>query len=70
MMQTRQHAEVLADKPISSLIAVKQTMTAPIRAEVAAARAREDAYFAELMGAQANADALAEFNKGRTTITP
>jgi len=70
MMQTRQHAEVLADKPISSLIAVKQTMTEPIRAEVAAARAREDAYFAELMGAQANADALAEFTKGRTTINP
>ena len=70
MRQARRHAEVLADKPISSLIAVKQTMTEPIRAEVAAARAREDAFFAEMMGAQANADALAEFNKGRTTINP
>ena len=70
LSDTRRHAEVLAEKPISSLIAVKQTMTEPARPEIAAARAREDAYFAELMGAQANADALAEFNKGRTTITP
>jgi hypothetical protein len=38
-------------------------MAEPARAEVAAARAREDAYFAEMMGAAANAEALAEFNK-------
>ena len=65
LADAHRHANVLADKPISSLIAVKQTMTEPIRAEVAAARSREDAYFAELMGAQANADALAEFNRGK-----
>lgn len=63
MTQARRHAEVLAAKPIPSLIAVKQTMAEPARAEVAAARAREDAYFAEMMGAAANAEALAEFNK-------
>jgi len=45
---------------------VKEAMVEPIRAEIAAARAREDAYFAELMGGQANAAALAEFNKGRS----
>ena len=32
---------------------------------IAAASARESAHFAELMGGQANAAALADFNKGR-----
>lgn len=62
----REHAEVLAAKPIPSLIAVKQTMVEPIRAQIAAATARENAYFAQLMGAAANAEALAEFTRGRT----
>ena len=60
------HAEVLAAQPVSSLIAVKQSMMEPLRPDIAAARSREDAYFAELMGAQANAEALAEFTRGRT----
>ena len=66
--EARRHAEILAAKPISSLIAVKQTMTAPSRPEIAAATARENAHFAELMGAAANADALAAFTdkRGRT----
>ncbi|NDJ87718.1 enoyl-CoA hydratase/isomerase family protein [Mycolicibacter kumamotonensis] len=59
------HAEVLASRPISSLEAVKATMVAPMREEVAAATARENALFAELMGAQANAEALAEFTGRR-----
>ena len=67
MAETRRHAEVLAGRPISSLVAVKQTMMEPVRAGIAAARSREDAYFAELMGAQANAEALAEFNRPRTS---
>ena len=46
-------------------MAVKQTMVEPIRPEIAAASARENAHFAELMGAQANASALADFNEGR-----
>lgn len=62
----RRHAEVLASRPISSLMAVKATMVAPIRDEVAAATARENALFAELMGAQANVAALAEFTGRRT----
>ena len=66
MPEARRHAEVLAAKPISSLIAVKQTMVEPTRVEIAAARAREDAYFAEMMGAQANVDALAEFHRGKS----
>ncbi|MEO6793466.1 MAG: enoyl-CoA hydratase-related protein [Mycobacterium sp.] len=63
--EARRHAEVLASRPISSLMAVKATMVAPIRDEVAAATARENALFADLMGAQANADALAEFTERR-----
>lgn len=66
LAQTRRHAEVLAAHPIPSLLAVKRTMTEPIRGEVAAARAREDGCFAELMGAAANAEALAEFTRGRS----
>lgn len=61
MAEARRHAEVLASRPIASLEAVKATMVAPIRAEVAAARARENQCFVELMGAAANAEALAAF---------
>ncbi len=61
--EVRWHAEVLASKPIASLIAVKESIAAPARAGVATARDLEDGYFAELMGAQANAAALAEFNR-------
>ena len=63
--QARQHAEVLAAKPISSLVAVKRTMTEPRRAGIAAARERENAAFAELMGGPANLEALAAFAEGR-----
>jgi enoyl-CoA hydratase/carnithine racemase len=63
--EARRHAEILAARPISSLMAVKHTMIEPIRPEIAAASARENAHFAELMGAQANAAALADFNKRR-----
>lgn len=61
----RRHAEVLASRPITSLIAVKSTMVAPHREQVSAATARENALFAELMGAAANAEALAEFTGRR-----
>jgi enoyl-CoA hydratase/carnithine racemase len=66
--EARRHAEILAARPIPSLIAVKQTMTDPSRAGIKAATERENAHFAELMGAAANADALAAFTekKGRT----
>jgi len=64
--EARRHAEILASRPISSLIAVKQTIVEPSRAEIAAATAREIVHFAELLGAAANADALAEFTQKRT----
>ena len=65
--EARRHAEILAARPIPSLMAVKHTMLEPVRPEIAAATARENAHFAELMGAQANAAALADFNKGRAS---
>lgn len=66
--EARRHAEVLAARPIPSLMAVKQTIAAPARPEILAATERENAHFAELMGAAANADALAAFadKRGRT----
>jgi enoyl-CoA hydratase/carnithine racemase len=63
--EARRHAEVLASRPISSLMAVKSAMVEPTRAETRAAVERENAFFAELLGAQANAEALAEFTGRR-----
>ncbi len=61
LAETYRHANVLASKPISSLVAVKTTMTAPIRPQIEAAIQREIACFAELIGAAANAAALEAF---------
>ncbi|CAN5413451.1 enoyl-CoA hydratase/isomerase family protein [soil metagenome] len=63
--EARRHAELLAARPISSLVAVKHTMIEPLRAEIATARERENAAFAELMGGPANLEALAAFAEGR-----
>lgn len=63
LSETMRHAEVLALRPIDSLVAVKTAMTAPLRPEVDAARARENAFFAELLGKQANTDALGAFTR-------
>lgn len=65
LAEATRHAEVLAAKPISSLVAVKRTMTEPLRAEIEAARERENAAFAELMGGPANLEALTAFAEGR-----
>jgi enoyl-CoA hydratase/carnithine racemase len=59
--EARRHAEILAARSIPSLIAVKQSIVEPIRADIAAATERENAHFAELLGGQANATALADF---------
>ena len=64
--EARRHAEVLASRPISSLMAVKSAMVEPTRAETLAAVARENAFFAELLGGQANAEALADFTGRRS----
>jgi enoyl-CoA hydratase/carnithine racemase len=67
LVETRRHADVLASRPIPSLMAVKQTMVEPIRSEITAATAREYALFEKLMGAAANAEALADFHRGRSS---
>ncbi|HEX3286853.1 MAG TPA: enoyl-CoA hydratase-related protein [Mycobacterium sp.] len=63
--EARRHAEILAGRPIPSLMAVKQTIAEPSRPGIEAATERENAHFAELMGAAANADALAAFTDKR-----
>nr|WP_090342012.1 enoyl-CoA hydratase-related protein [Mycolicibacterium malmesburyense]CRL72231.1 enoyl-CoA hydratase/carnithine racemase [Mycolicibacterium malmesburyense] len=65
LAETRRHADVLASRPIASLMAVKQTMAAPTREGIAAATERETEQFAVLMGAAANASALADFTGKR-----
>ena len=55
--EARRHAEILASRSIPSLVAVKKTMVAPYRDEIAAATARENAHFQELLGGVANAAA-------------
>ncbi len=59
--EARKHAEILAGRSIPSLIAVKQSITEPIWPDIRAATERENAHFAELLGGQANAAALADF---------
>ncbi|MGV0795279.1 enoyl-CoA hydratase/isomerase family protein, partial [Mycolicibacterium sp. XJ1819] len=63
--EARRRAEVLASRPIPSLMAVKQTIVAPTREGIAAATAREIEHFAVLMGGAANAEAVAEFTGRR-----
>jgi enoyl-CoA hydratase/carnithine racemase len=63
--EARRHAEILASRPIPSLMAVKQTIVEPTRVEIAAATAREIEHFTQLLGAGANAEALAEFTGRR-----
>ena len=65
LAETYRHANVLASKPISSLMAVKTTITAPLRPQIDAAIERETARFAELVGAAANAAALDAFTGRR-----
>lgn len=65
LAEAHRHAALLAARPISSLVAVKRTMTAPLRAGVEAARELENAAFAELMGGPANLEALTAFAEGR-----
>lgn len=61
MPEARKHAELLASRPIPSLMAVKQTMVEPLREEIRAALSREYAQFETLLGSAANSDALAAF---------
>jgi len=63
--EARVHAEHLAALPVSSLIACKRVIVDPLRADIAAARERENQAFIELLGSPANAEALSAFAEGR-----
>ena len=65
LADAHRHAAVLAAKPISSLVACKRVLMAPLQAEIAAARERENQCFIDLMGGPANNEALAAFAEGR-----
>lgn len=63
--EARRHAEHLATLPISSLIACKRAIVAPLLDDIAAARERENQAFIELLGSPANTEALTAFAEGR-----
>ena len=65
MPEAQRYAALLAAKPISSLVHTKAAIVAPFREQIDAARARESASFAALMGGPANAEALAAFAEKR-----
>ena len=74
MATTLDHARTLAAMPISSLIETKRTIVESQRESIRAARSRENAAFAKLMGGPANAEALKAFAEKRppdfTTLPP
>lgn len=59
-------AKPIAAMPISSLVHTRRLLLAPRREAVAAARARETAAFAELVGAPANREAIQAFREKRS----
>ena len=61
LAETRALAEGIAAGPLPSLMATKRLLLAGQRDAIAAARQREDAAFAELLGQRANADAMQAF---------
>jgi enoyl-CoA hydratase/carnithine racemase len=65
MSTTLRYARVLAARPISSLVETKRVVMAPLRGEIAAARERENAAFAKLLGGPANQEALRAFAERR-----
>ena len=63
---TMAHARVLASKSISSLMESKRTIIAALEPQIIAARERENAAFAHLMGRPANIEALTALAERRT----
>jgi enoyl-CoA hydratase/carnithine racemase len=59
-------AQLLAAKPIASLIETKRTIMAGHKDAIAAARSREDVAFQRLMGQPANLEAFAALSERRT----
>ncbi len=65
LAETLRHARVLATKPIASLVETKRTIVEPLRAEIAAARERENQAFQRLLGSPASIEALRAFAERR-----
>lgn len=63
---TMAHARVLAAKSISSLVESKRAIVASLKPQIDAARERENAAFAYLMGRPANIEALTALAERRT----
>jgi len=63
--ETLAAAQVLASKPIASLIETKRTIVAAHRDLIAAARRREDTAFARLLGQPANLEAFTALGERR-----
>lgn len=74
----RRHSEILASRPVSSLMAVRHTMVEPIHPAIAAASARENAHFTEPMGGAIRCGGVGGIhrpkrqliNRGRAGATP
>jgi enoyl-CoA hydratase/carnithine racemase len=62
---TMRHAQVLASKPINSLVESKRTIVAPMRESLMAARDRENDAFKLLLGGPANVESLVAFAEKR-----
>jgi enoyl-CoA hydratase/carnithine racemase len=56
--ETLEHAQVLATKPIASLIESKRTIVASLAEPIVQARQRENEAFGRLMGTPANIEGL------------
>jgi enoyl-CoA hydratase/carnithine racemase len=65
MQQTLQRAQVLAEKPLASLITTKEMLMAPRREALREAHEIESAGLGSLMGGPANNEAVAAFTEGR-----
>ena len=63
--ETMRHAAILANKPINSLVETKRTIVEPLKAELAAARERENNAFQRLLNQPANIEALMAFAERR-----
>jgi enoyl-CoA hydratase/carnithine racemase len=63
--ETMRHAAILASKPINSLVETKRTIVEPLKAELAAARERENRAFQRLLNQPANIEALMAFAERR-----
>lgn len=65
LAETMRCAAILASKPINSLVESKRTIVEPMRAELDAARKRENDSFRVLLGGPANVEALTAFAQRR-----